>query len=267
MSDFNDCKREALKRQGAPYMNISDMEHFVMVGLTGKQGHLEDLWHLYWDEANIPKGTFNDRAMLWLFTLGYTERSLTDRWFHFWCDNARNYSHLEDHPRWSIIDGTGPSNFSVDGRQFYVYNSPGMADIALAYTNNSFADVTLQTRLRVVDTIDEESLSYFMTARMDSASHYVGAAIWKNKVVIYERNLGSWAAIISPDTAPNLADVVNKRLRLIVSGNQASLDVDGTHYPPENNLTVLNSGRIGMVAREHLLSEMHFMSGFRVVFP
>ena len=86
MTQVNDDKHCALLQlTGQATGTINDMINTWLANLTVESGSTNDLWHAYWDQELVPAGAFNDRAYVWLESLGHLG-SLNDRWAGYWAD-------------------------------------------------------------------------------------------------------------------------------------------------------------------------------------
>lgn len=87
MVGIGDAKRSYLLTNGSASANINDME-FEWLGLKiinpTKANELSDRWSQYWDELAVPAGNFNDRAFLWLSSMGHAQDDLPAKWISFW---------------------------------------------------------------------------------------------------------------------------------------------------------------------------------------
>ena len=87
-----DIKRTALLFQtGAVELkqHISDLEiqyiHNLIVN-PGREASIASAWQQYWSEVGIPEDPqhFNDRAMVWLASIGFTAEDYNARWTEYW---------------------------------------------------------------------------------------------------------------------------------------------------------------------------------------
>ena len=90
MPTLNDHKLQALRNELlVPDGQTLDLERqflITQIAVTPPAGTfaISDLWHLFWDEAFIGPGHWNDRAYEWLGTKLETDPALNERWFGYW---------------------------------------------------------------------------------------------------------------------------------------------------------------------------------------
>ncbi len=87
---INDAKHAALLTLlVSPTGQIDDLEYDVLknvfiVGATTGKEHVNDLWHLFWDEQAVAAGQFNDRDYAYMGTQGHVQGQINSRRLSYW---------------------------------------------------------------------------------------------------------------------------------------------------------------------------------------
>ena len=83
-NDNRHCALVQLTNTPVPDADTSTMLNEWLSTLTGVSSHTNDLWHVYFDQLNIPTGQLNGRSYRWLSSIGFNQPALTDKWNSFW---------------------------------------------------------------------------------------------------------------------------------------------------------------------------------------
>jgi hypothetical protein len=131
---------------------------------------------------------------------------------------------LEDHPNWSIVAGTGPSNLcwdSMDGKSVLV-NADSDDLINIAYRNTSMISGSIAATIAMVSSSDQDWMLP-LAARMINGNNLIGARWNDSQFEVVQRRIGTWSTLFAGGPVPALGDRVifllsSKFWKLIVNG-------------------------------------------------
>jgi hypothetical protein len=98
---------------------------------------------------------------------------------------------------------------------------------------------------------------------MTNYNNWIGVSSYNGRVVVYERRVGTWYGVIVGANAPLSSVALNKVVTMRLVGNQVTLIIDGNSWT--GTVSVLGSGRVGVISRDWLVPDGPFFRDFKIV--
>lgn len=172
----------------------------------------------------------------------------------------QDYEPIERHPLWTNLTGAGDSNTRLDqDGAIWFLNQGDVPDQCIAYTNLTEVDVGVSAILLAPGDTNQYQ-PYELVARMTSFDYWVGVTMYNGNLTCWERS-PNWTNVF---TGPAVANVVGKLCEFTVVGNTAKVRVDGLGEW-SGTTTVLDEGRVGIIARDWLVPDGKALQNFRIM--